>query len=366
LSNGVPVKITYDMKAVAEHNNGVVEINRVLLNNPPNNAETRRERQLFLAGVLWHELYHRTHTGDTEAQAEQATIEYFKTRTDILDATIKVLSEDTANSIFGKAFLDKLMQVMPSEQEEALKAIDEILAKTNITKEDLLNVPVEGEIEDARLRPVLNELRSLVVSNPQNAQAVLYLLGKRDVSDILDTAVAVTPIKGLTLKIVDAEALASKDAQEIVQILSSINTDKTKVVVVDFTGNNPLAVQAAAKLGIPVVNVERGSKLAEVKAAAAYKDITFAYSEVLTTVSNAAEWTYADTIRYILCTPNMTNAGLVAMYNALPVEVKEALKRADIDVETITHSQIRNTAVEPATYILEQWRKSNKVIEVAA
>jgi hypothetical protein len=258
--------------------------------------------------------------------------------------------------------------VVPDKQTEVINLIDSLIANPNLSKADLPNVPMEGEINDEQLRSTLQELKKAVISSPANAGSVLYILGKQSLVDIIRSTGELMPINGGVLKIIDASVLESVD---IDSFMRTVNTDNTKPVVVDLTGTHNDIIQIVRGLGIAVVeNRELTGNVPEdiamTNALRQYQGFRVVSREVVTTIENATKWSYAETIRYIVCSKNLTNAALLSLYNALPKDVKEALRRADITAETITRATIQNTGLTTASYILQEYRDRQAVIEVAA
>jgi hypothetical protein len=343
-----------------------LEIHWAFLKSAPAGAkESAEERMLFLKGAMWHDMYHVLYPQLSEEEVERKTVEYFNQCPEILNATIKVLSNDNPNWIYGENWVNRLV---------AVSEIERLLSQPVISKQDLPNLPIEGDILtkpqelDTLLRNTLQELKKAVISSPANAGSVLYILGKQSLVDIIRSTGELMPTNGGVLKIIDASVLENVD---IGSFMRTINTDNTKPVVVDLTGTHNDIIQSVRGLGMAVVENSElignvPEDIAMTNALRQYKGFSISSREVVTTIENAATWSYAETIRYIVCSKNLTNAALLSLYNALPNDVKEALKRADITAETITRATIQNTGLTTASYILQEYRDRQAVIEVAA
>jgi len=109
----------------------VFEINRALLQMPDSNnpfTETPVERQLFIDGVVWHEFSHYQNPGLSEAEVQRATLDYYKSRPDILFATLAVLDQNNPNHIYAQRVLPnwlvKFLRVKPAKWFQELEVIE--------------------------------------------------------------------------------------------------------------------------------------------------------------------------------------------------------------------------------------------------
>jgi hypothetical protein len=330
--------------------------------------ETTEERMLFLKGAMWHDMYHFLYPELEEKAVEEKTIEYFKAHPEILDATIKVLDSDNPNWLYGEDWRNRLLEARKTDAVEILSELIDPEKTPQLLKEIMPNVPLEGDITDEKLRNILMEMLQTVQERPETAPAIMYLLGRQSLTDTIRSTGELMPINGGVLKIIDVSVLENVD---IGSFMRTINTDNTKPVVVDLTGTHNDIIQIVRGLGIAVVeNSELTGNVPEdiamQNALRQYRGFRIASREVVTTIENATKWSYAETIRYIVCSKNLTNVALLSLYNALPNDVKEALRRADITAETITRATIQNTGLTTASYILQEYKDRQAVIEVAA
>jgi len=597
----VPVHVTYDIAEVAEHRAGVIEINRVILNNPPNNAETRKERELFTEGVIWHEVWHLLNSDKSEEEAQKATLEYFKTHPEILEATIKVLDSGNPNWIYGEDWLykleiaglqrryeilanpeygfipekiadtrgkfitdvdkpypavnpdgyksfhgitgypfpatsrmqikidelkqylrrgldlgadtlylqpdndlhstvftiqdprDKALALSPEEEfselkkiynvlkdtkefkirfnriivtpageiilagepqdeeffkvrrsldkkhkdvvhitlgrfikmpeksrseiidalnrwlqehgdelgavtvtkdnwkvvtnetnwffynlqlhknyisidelgeyTKAVKMINKFLSDSNLSKSDIPNIPMEGEITQDKLRAVLEELKQTVQDNPETVSAVLYLLGQSDtIEDTENTAFAdlaaldavgqLETAEGISLNIVDAHIFSGMDKKKAGKLLDIMNGEKAKTAVVVFNEEDKWIVKLAKDKGIAVVNIWEvknrdavPEEVARLKAIMEYKISNINSINVLSSLKYANRWRPAvnGMIRYVVCGKDVTIAGILKLYNKLPEDIKKALAEQGLTVKKIERSELVDT-----------------------
>jgi len=120
----IPLLVTYNMAAIAEHKPARIEMNRTLLRAPPAHYEQKKTspdtpttHELFLRGILnGHECIHYLHEHYTEARVQQLTIEYYKAHPDIFDAVLETLNPQNINLIMGTREWFKLLSNIRAER----------------------------------------------------------------------------------------------------------------------------------------------------------------------------------------------------------------------------------------------------------